>query len=261
MSNTTTFAVGLGTGLAAWYLTKPATPDSKGLPEQAATNATTPRNCAVRIDSSGLTVDGKRTDASEAARRCAAGAALTVTRNAPASTYAELMAALGTATRTDARNARGAKATRARARNRETSSNFTLVIYPNGLKGDAKRVLWFRTDAPMTWEAARDQLAAAGVIDRSAIGPNMAGYWKLTTEPQAFNARQARRMPNGVVRARDASSTAKRYTREGRTILRDGEAILQIERVDLGNERYAISPHHADLLAQRIVVLFNRHGA
>ncbi len=49
-----------------------------------------------------------------------------------------------------------------------------------------------------------------------------------------------------------------RYRREGRTILRDGDAVLRLERVDLGDQRFAITPHEADVLSQHIVELLNR---
>jgi hypothetical protein len=43
--------------------------------------------------------------------------------------------------------------------------------------------------------------------------------------------------------------------------VRDGEAIVSIERVDLGDQRYALSPYETDRLAERLVQLLNRHGA
>ena len=48
-----------------------------------------------------------------------------------------------------------------------------------------------------------------------------------------------------------------RYIREGRRILRDGEPLLSLDRVDLGDQRFAITPHEADALAQRVVDLLN----
>ena len=54
------------------------------------------------------------------------------------------------------------------------------------------------------------------------------------------------------------AARVQRYTHEGRTILRDGVAILHLERVDLGDERYAITPHAADVFTQDIVDLLNR---
>ncbi len=76
-----------------------------------------------------------------------------------------------------------------------------------------------------------------------------------------FEADQAKPLPGGASRPRDAARATQRYTREGRTILRDGEAILYVDRVDLGDQRYAISPHDADRLTDRMVRLLNRRGA
>jgi hypothetical protein len=267
MSNTSTFAVGLGSGLAFWYLTKskkaaPAGPDST--PITAASPAAA-RNCAVTVDANGLTADGARVDLAEAVRLCkAAGrAAVTVARNAPASSYAELMTALQINNASDVRNASGRKTSKAprRRRNSDTSSSFTLAIYPEGIAGPTKRVRWFRTDTPMTWASVRDQLAKARIIDPAAIAPNTPGYWRLTTEPRSFKPDRAESLPGGPSQPRGASRATQRYSHEGRTILRDGEAILYVERVDLGDQRYAISPYHADVLTDRIVRLLNKHGA
>ena len=67
-------------------------------------------------------------------------------------------------------------------------------------------------------------------------------------------------LPEGR-RPRGAGNTGRYAVDGGRTIVRDGEAILRIERVDLGNERYALSPHETDKLTQRIARLLNKHGA
>ena len=137
-------------------------------------------------------------------------------------------------------------------RNAEISSTFTLSVYPQGDRGP-KRVRWFYADPPTTWDDARDRLAAARLIDLRARSPHLAGAWKLVTDPRVFDAERAKPLPSGT---RDAARSA-RYSLEGRTILRDGEAILHLERVDLGDERYAITPHAADVLAQQIVDLLN----
>lgn len=138
-------------------------------------------------------------------------------------------------------------------RNAETSSTFTLMVYPQGDRGP-KRVRWFYADAPTTWDDARDRLAAARLIDLRDRSPHLASAWKLVTDPRVFDAERAKPLPGGT---RDAARSA-RYSLEGRTILRDGEAILHLDRVDLGDERYAITPHAADVLAQQIVDLLNR---
>lgn len=137
-------------------------------------------------------------------------------------------------------------------RNAETSSTFTLAVYPQGDAGP-KRVHWFYADPPTTWDDARDRLASARLIDLLERSPHLAGAWKLVTDPRVFDTERAKPLPGGT---RDAARSA-RYSLEGRTILRDGEAILHLERVDLGDERYAITPHAADVLAQQIVDLLN----
>jgi len=67
---------------------------------------------------------------------------------------------------------------------------------------------------------------------------------------------------NGRRNARRPGRRAPRapYTREGRTILRDGAPVLHLERVDRGDQHYAITPHEADQLAQRVVDLLNGRG-
>lgn len=54
--------------------------------------------CAIRIDGQGISVDGVRRDVAEAVRRCGAAgrAEVTIAADAPASTVAELIRALGT---------------------------------------------------------------------------------------------------------------------------------------------------------------------
>jgi hypothetical protein len=54
---------------------------------------------------------------------------------------------------------------------------------------------------------------------------------------------------------------ARRWSREGRTLLRDGVAAFQIVRVDLGDQRYAITPHETDVLAEQLVRLLNGRNA
>ena len=146
-----------------------------------------------------------------------------------------------------------------RRRNAESATAFTLVTYPDGAWGSRKTTRWFRTNAPMTWEAARDQLAAAGVIDKNAISPHSAGYWKLVTDRRVFMPSRAEPIPGSATR--DAAPK-RRFTLEGgRTILRDGEAVVRIERVDLGDGRHVLSPFETDQLAARIVRLLDQHGA
>jgi len=227
-------------------------------------------------------------------------------------------------------------------RNAEAFSAFTLVTYPDGVGGANKTMRWFRTDQPMTWQAARDQLARAGVIDASAIAPGNPGYWKLVTDPRVFMPSRAKPLPSAGSRnsyisqtftltvypegvggpkqvryflasapirwddardrlaaaglldenankatdpgywilvsaahafkehlaeplpprrkPRDAARTGRYGLDGGREIVRDGEALVRLERVDLGDGRYALSPHETDQLGARIVRLLNKKG-
>lgn len=216
----------------------------------------------ILVEPNGLVIDGEAVEVDEAVRRArqAGFAVVSVAPDAPASLYAALTSALQLAgvpthTRATAAPTRNASA--------DTFSAFTLVVYPEGIGGSEKRMSWFRTDAPMTWQAVRDQLAAAKVIDRNAMAPKQAGYWKLVTDPRVFMPMRAKPLPAPTrTRPRDAAARTSRYALEGgRVIVRDGQAVVRLERVDLGNERYALSPHETDELAARIVRLLNRRGA
>lgn len=251
-SSALTIAVGAGGGLAAWYLLRErkSSSDIQGTSADANASAPTPRSCALRLDQDGLVADGVRVGVPTAIKQCkAAGRAdMTVLAGAPVATYSELMVGLhraGIPTYTH-RNARAPR------RNVQRHSTFTLVVYPQGDRGP-KRIRWFRADSPTTWDDARDRLAAAHLIDLGAKSPHLAGAWRLVTDPRAFDESRAMLLPGGT---RDAARSI-RYTLDGRTIHRDGEAVFHLQRVDLGDERYAISPHAADVLAQKIVDLLN----
>lgn len=142
----------------------------------------------------------------------------------------------------------------------ETFSAFTLVTYPEGI-GGTRKTRWFRTEAPMTWQAARDQLTAANLVDVDAIAPNQAGYWKLVTDPRVFMPMRASSFPAPATRRRRDAAPQCYALEGGRILARDGQALVRLERVDLGDERYALSPHETDQLAARIVRLLNRRGA
>lgn len=66
--------------------------------------------------------------------------------------------------------------------------------------------------------------------------------------------RNARRAPRSRRQGR------ARFSNEGRTIHRDGVPVLYLERVDLGDHRFALSPYEADVLVRRIVSLLNGAG-
>ncbi len=335
MSNTTPLVLGLAGGLALWHFAAadapPALRNASGGP------------CAIQLDPSGLTTDGEPVDVEEAVRRAQpVGLALvTVSPDAPASVYAALLSGLRLAgvpahVRTLVAAPRNAGA--------GTFSAFTLVTYPEGVGGKRKVTSWFRTDTPMTWQAVRDQLVAAQVIDPSAIGPKQPGYWKLVTDARVFKAARAKPLPDKAARnsyisqtftlvvypegidgpkkvrwflasrptlwdaardrlaaaglldenatektdpnywvlfsspnqfreeeaellpvlkadgPRDAAKGGQFAIDGGRVIVRDGQPLVRLERVDLGDSRFALSPSETDDLGARIVRLLNRRG-
>lgn len=108
-------ALGAGGGLALWYLlrdkdTRSPRPARAASAPTASASATTPTMsaapaeptpvqvaCTLRVDATGLTVDGARVGIAEAVKRCklAGLADVTVSKEVPAAAYAELMLALG----------------------------------------------------------------------------------------------------------------------------------------------------------------------
>jgi len=141
MANTSSalaLALGAGGGLALWYLLRdntknpapesaapvapaaPAAPPAPTAPaRQAAPAESSPvqRACMVRLDSAGLTVDGARVSIAEALQRCklAGLAAITVSKDASAVAYADLMIALGRAGVPAFSNRNGPRNARSRA--------------------------------------------------------------------------------------------------------------------------------------------------
>lgn len=251
MSNKTTLMLGLAGGLALWRLVPSARPALRN-----ASGGT----CSIQLDANGLAIDGELVDLDEAVGRAQllGLAIITVSPDASASLYSALMTRLrlaGVAVHTSApaRSVRNGDA--------ETSSSFTLVTYPEGV-GGSRKMHWFRTNAPMTRHAARDQLAAANLLDPNAIAPNQAGYWKLVTDPRVFMPMRAKPLPTASPRPRRDAARTPRYVLEGgRVIARDGQPLVRLERVDLGDSRYALSPHETDELGARLVQLLNARGA
>lgn len=254
MSNTTTFALGLGSGLALWHLTRTAAVPTTPAPSPL-------RNGVVHVNANGLMLDGEVLGIDEVVAQCRAEgrAAVVPSPAASASLYAQLLRALAEARVPVLRNtSRGSVAGVASS---TPSSTFTLAIYVEGVGKGPRDVLWFSAPSPTTWEDARDRLAAAGVLDPRVVSPHSPGYWKLTTEPGVFKADLAIPLPPLVGgKPRGARRTAKRYAREGRRILRDGQPLVTVERIGSDSEGYSVSPHEADRIADRIVRLLNRQG-
>ena len=82
----------------------------------------------------------------------------------------------------------------------------------------------------------------------------------LVSSPNAFRETQAEPLPGRTV-ARDAAGGGRYVLDGGRVITRDEQPLVRIERVDLGDARYALSPNETDELGARIVRLLNRKGA
>ena len=74
-------------------------------------------------------------------------------------------------------------------------STFTLAMYPRGKDGP-RRLSWYTSETPISWEAARDRLVAAGILDRSLFRrTNEPGGWVLATDPRVFQASRAQALP------------------------------------------------------------------
>lgn len=254
MSNTTTFALGLGSGIALWHLTRPAS-------VSPALKSTPLRNGIVHVNANGLVLDGEALGVDEVVVQCrAAGrAAVVPSPDASAALYAELLRALREANVPVLRNAAGGSI--ARRDENAPSSTFTLAIYVEGVGKGRRDVRWFSAAIPTSWEDARDRLAAAGLLDPRVVSPHAPGYWKLTTEPVVFKADRATPLPPLAERKpRGSRRSAKRYAREGRRILRDGQPLVAVERIGSDREGYSVSPYEADQIAERIVRLLNRQS-
>jgi hypothetical protein len=145
------------------------------------------------------------------------------------------------------------------ARSSYISTTFTLVVYPEGV-GGPKTTRWFTASRPTMWDAARDRLAAAGILDLNADKATDPNYWILTSSPNAFREDKAEPLP-AAKRTRDASRTGRYALDGGRVVARDGQPLVRLERVDLGDDRYALSPYETDEMAAKIVRLLNRRGA
>lgn len=187
MSNTTPFALGLVGGLAAWQLTRPSTTGPAD---------SVPSLGVIQLDATDITVDGARVDVAEAARRVQkiGRTVVSVAADAPASTFAELMAALRAAN-----VATQVRAAKVLARNAapETKDFFTLVTYTRGIK-DKPTLRYFRAESPIAWSEARDRLAAAGLLELALAGRTREpGGWMLSIDPKDFRAHRAEPLPGG----------------------------------------------------------------
>ncbi len=160
MSNGNTalaLTLGAGGGLALWYVLRdrkrkqlaPA-PAPTPAPQIVAPASTPPdRACSLRLDPTGLTVDGVKTNVADAVKRCQAAsrADVTIVKDAPAATYADLMIALGRAGIPiyAHRNSRGARGRRRAARNNVDSIDlpaFADTVLALADEADEERSPW-----------------------------------------------------------------------------------------------------------------------
>lgn len=102
---------------------------------------------------------------------------------------------------------------------------------------------------------ARCQSAGAAELTLADDAPT-AVYLELAAALQRAGI-TLRLAPRRNARGARGRRVRPQYTREGRRILRDGEPVLHLDRVDLGDQRHAISPHEADALAEKVVDLLN----
>lgn len=131
MSNGNTalaLTLGAGGGLALWYVLRDrrrkqlaGSSATASAPQIVAPTSAPDRACSLRLDPTGLTIDGVKTNVADAVKHCQAAsrADVTIVKDAPAATYADLMIALGRAGIPiyAHRNSRGTRGRRRTARN------------------------------------------------------------------------------------------------------------------------------------------------
>lgn len=161
--------LGAGGGFLLWHLLgdkhrKAAAPAANSPTASPMPSASPPadRACSLRLDPTGLTVDGVKTTVDDAVTRCRAAhrADLTIVKEAPAATYADLMVALGRAGIPiyAHRNSRGARGRRRAARN---NVNVVRDVDSIDLPAFAETVLELADridEEPSPWGLARGRI-------------------------------------------------------------------------------------------------------
>ncbi len=112
---------------------------------------------------------------------------------------------------------------------------------------------------------ANDALTTGALLLGGGLAGYAVGHWLDRRDDEPSPPAGARPVDKSVPSPspgdpRNARGS-RRWSREGRTLLRDGVATFQIVRVDLGDQRYAMSPHETDVLAEQIVRLLNGRNA
>ncbi|MCA9678990.1 MAG: hypothetical protein KC464_28425 [Myxococcales bacterium] len=115
---------------------------------------------------------------------------------------------------------------------------------------------------------ANDTLTTSALLLGGGLAGYAVGHWldHRTHQPTGPSPEEQRAEPvssPAQVDARNARPArgGRRWSREGRTLLRDGAKAIEIVRVDLGDHRFALSPHETDVLAERLVRLLNGRNA
>jgi len=165
MSNGNTalaLTLGAGGGLALWYVLrdrkrKQLASAPAPVPQIVAPASAAPdRACSLRLDPAGLTVDGAKMNVADAVKRCqtAGRADVTIVKDAPAATYADLMVALGRAGIPiyAHRNSRGARGRRRAARNNVDAVD--LPMFAETVLSLADEI----DDEPSPWGLARGRI-------------------------------------------------------------------------------------------------------
>jgi hypothetical protein len=168
MSNGNTalaLTLGAGGGLALWYVLRDrkrkqlASAPTPAPQIVAPASAAPDRACSLRLDPAGLTVDGAKMNVADAVKRCqtAGRADVTIVKDAPAATYADLMVALGRAgipiyAHRNSRGARGPRGRRRAARN--TVDAIDLPMFAETVLALADEI----DDEPSPWGLARGRI-------------------------------------------------------------------------------------------------------
>jgi len=146
-----------------------------------------------------------------------------------------------------------------------SSAAATAATAPDARRQAAQGAVCFlRLDASgLTANGAPIDLASAVALCRAAgraelvVADDAPGAAYVDLTAALADAGVFVNRPRNARRRNAGSRSGQRFTREGRTILRDDVPILEVTRINLGSFRYALSPHEADQLTAEIVDLLN----
>jgi hypothetical protein len=115
------------------------------------------------------------------------------------------------------------------------------------------------------WRATLDAIERMALAEPSDTYGDNRAFWSTLELATVTLDDQAALVPDSDVwhrlidelGTRPRNASGDHYTLEDRTILRDGDAIMKLSRVDLKDGAYAASPYYFDQFARRIVRLLN----